>query len=108
MHSYQTLKRTEISETTILQARDVLRAFLKPTPLVRYPELCRVLDADVYIKHENLNPTRTFKIRGGLNLVSHLARANAPGVITYSTGNHGLSIATAAGEFGLPAVIVVP
>lgn len=50
-----------------------------------------------------------FKIRGGLTLVDHLRRdKEINGVITYSTGNHGLSIATAAQWLGMKAVIVVP
>ena len=38
----------------------------------------------------------------------HLKQKGIQGVITFSTGNHGLSIATAANWFGVNAVVVVP
>ncbi|MCL2876977.1 MAG: pyridoxal-phosphate dependent enzyme, partial [Betaproteobacteria bacterium] len=38
----------------------------------------------------------------------HLSREKISGVITFSTGNHGISIATAAQKYGVPATIVVP
>ncbi|MGD8700504.1 MAG: pyridoxal-phosphate dependent enzyme [Gemmatimonadales bacterium] len=102
------LKRYPISIADVIRAREVVLACVKPTPLLRYEGLSRVIGADVYIKHENHNPTGTFKIRGGINLMSHLEAAGADGAVTFSTGNHGLSIATAARWFGLDAVVVVP
>jgi threonine dehydratase len=102
------LKDYPISLTEIVRARSVVERFLKPTQLVRYDGLSKALQAEVYIKHENHNPTGTFKIRGGVNLLHHLKEKSIHGVITYSTGNHGLSIATAAKWFGLEAVVVVP
>jgi threonine dehydratase len=97
-----------ISVSQALGAREIIRPHLRPTPLRRYPSLDRLIGAEVYLKHENHNPTGTFKIRGGLNLMHHLAGQGVEGVITYSTGNHGISVATSAGRFGLQAVIVVP
>ena len=102
------LKGFPISVEEAARARPVVRGFLKPTQLIRYEGLSKALQADVYVKHENHNPTGTFKIRGGVNLLHHLKRTGVQGVITFSTGNHGLSIATAAKWFGLDAVVVVP
>ncbi|UCC74604.1 MAG: pyridoxal-phosphate dependent enzyme [Gemmatimonadota bacterium] len=102
------LKHYPISISEILRSRELVRAFLKPTQLIRYDGLSRLLAADIYVKHENHNPTGTFKIRGGINLMSHLERSGVTGVITFSTGNHGLSIATSAKWFGLDAAVVVP
>ena len=104
----QDLKRLPISIADIESSRAVVRSYQKPTPLRRYEGLSRAIGADVYVKHENHNPTGTFKIRGGVNLMWHLRAAKIGGVITFSTGNHGLSIATAARWFGLDAVVVVP
>lgn len=100
-------KTVPISLDEIVAARALLRNYLLPTNLIHYAELSTAIGASVYIKHENHNPTGSFKIRGGLNLAHHLKQANAKGVITFSTGNHGLSIA-AAQRFGLPATVVVP
>lgn len=93
----------------ILLAQKTIRPYLAPTPLYRYPALDQLLDAQVYIKHENYQPIGAFKIRGGINFMAHLSDAErARGVVTASTGNHGQSIAYAAQLFGVRAVIVVP
>ena len=91
-----------------MRARNIIKPYLAQTPLRRYDSLCREIGAEVYVKHENHNPTGTFKIRGGINLMHHLKNNDVKGVITYSTGNHGTSVATSAGMFGLKAVVVVP
>ncbi|BBO70085.1 serine/threonine dehydratase [Desulfosarcina alkanivorans] len=91
-----------------LGARETLRPHLSPTPLRQYPRLDRRIGAQLYIKHENHNPTGTFKIRGGINLMHHLAGRGISGVTTYSTGNHGTSVAASARLFGLTATVVVP
>lgn len=102
------LKNHPISITEVLRAQPIVQRCVKPTQLVHYEGLSRALGAEAYIKHENHNPTGTFKIRGGVNLMHHLRERAVSGVITYSTGNHGLSIATAAKWFGIQAVVVVP
>jgi threonine dehydratase len=93
----------------VLEARSIIKEYLPRTPLYSYPQLNQLLDAKVYIKHENFLPVRAFKIRGGINLISHLTREQREkGVITASTGNHALSIAYASGLFGVPVTIVMP
>ncbi|WP_025028012.1 threonine ammonia-lyase, partial [Caldalkalibacillus mannanilyticus] len=47
------------------------------------------------------------KFRGGVNIMHHLKNTGVKGVITFSTGNHGISVAMAAKWFDLEAVIVV-
>jgi len=81
---------------------------LKPTPLMRHPLLAAETGLDIYVKHENHNPTGAFKIRGGLNLVGSLSAEERRGVISASTGNHGQSIALACQREGVPCTIVVP
>ena len=93
----------------ILRAQKTIRPYLAPTPLHHYPMLDTLLDAEVYVKHENYQPIGAFKVRGGINLMAHLpAEIRQRGVVTASTGNHGQSIAYAAQQFGVRAVIVVP
>ena len=93
----------------ILDAANRIRPYLRPTPLYRYPALDRLTDARVWVKHENHQPVGAFKVRGGINLVSRLSDAERErGVITASTGNHGQSIAHAAGLFGVRATVCVP
>jgi threonine dehydratase len=93
----------------VLEARSIIRKYLPQTPLYSYPQLSRLLDAEVYVKHENYFPTCAFKVRGGINLISHLSpEQREKGVLTASTGNHALSIAYASNLFGVPATIVMP
>ncbi len=95
--------------TLILQARQRIAPYLRPTPLHHYPLLSELLDAEVWVKHENYQPIGAFKVRGGINLISSLSpEERSRGVITASTGNHGQSIAYAARLFGVRAVIGVP
>jgi threonine dehydratase len=101
-------KNYPISVTEVIRARSVVNRHIRPTQLIRYEGLSKAIGAEVYIKHENHNPTGSFKIRGGVNLLHHLQKQNINGVITFSTGNHGLSIATAAAWSGMEAVVVVP
>jgi len=102
------LKNYPVSINEILRARPIVSNFLRPTELIYYEGLSRAIGAEIYVKHENHNPTGAFKIRGGINLMHHLRQAGIPGVITFSTGNHGLSVATAARWFGIKATVVVP
>ena len=93
----------------VLAARRTIYQFLKPTPLIHYPELSEVCGFKAYIKHENHQPTGSFKVRGGLNFMSQLPiEQRERGVITATRGNHGGSIAYAAKQFGIHATIVVP
>jgi threonine dehydratase len=87
--------------------RFVYRA-LRPTPLLKHPLLVRETGLDVYVKHENNNPTSAFKVRGGVNLIGNLDADERRGVITASTGNHGQSIAMACQREGVPCTVVVP
>jgi threonine dehydratase len=93
----------------VLEARSIIRPHLPRTPLYYYPQLSQLLEAKVYVKHENHLPNCSFKARGGINLFSHLSREERErGVITASTGNHALSIAYAGRLFGVPVTICMP
>ncbi|HKP88142.1 MAG TPA: threonine/serine dehydratase [Blastocatellia bacterium] len=93
----------------VLMARQRIRPYLQRTPMRSYQALDDLIGAQVFIKHENYQPTGAFKVRGGVNLVSQLsAEERARGVISASTGNHGQSVSYAAQLFGVKARIVVP
>ncbi len=92
----------------VYAARPRVYGVLKPTPLMRHPLLAADTGLDIYVKHENHNPTGAFKIRGGLNLVGSVSAEERRGLISASTGNHGQSIALACQRAGVPCTIVVP
>jgi threonine dehydratase len=89
---------------------DFVHTILPPTPQIRWPLLCQRAGAEVWVKHENHQPVGAFKVRGGLVYMNELKERepDVAGVIAATRGNHGQSIAFAAGRTGLRAVIVVP
>jgi threonine dehydratase len=100
-----------ITYTDVLAAHDRIKPFLTPTPLRNYPELDSVVGHGirVWVKHENHQPTQSFKIRNGLSAITALsAEARAKGVIGASTGNHGLGLAHAGKLLGVRVTICVP
>jgi threonine dehydratase len=90
-------------------ARRRIEPHLRPTELRAYPALSGAVGADVWVKHENRQPTGAFKVRGGINLLAQLHDdERSAGLITASTGNHGQSIAYAAKAFETRAIVCVP
>jgi threonine dehydratase len=93
----------------VIEAKKRIAPYVTRTPLHRYLSLDMLLDAEVYVKHENHQRLGAFKMRGGINLISQLSEdERRRGVITASSGNHGQSIAYAASVFGVKAIVVVP
>ena len=93
----------------IYKARKTIAPHLARTPLQFSPGLSEVLEANVYLKHDEHLPLGAFKARGGINLLAHMsAEERGRGVITASTGNHGQSIASACRQFGARALIALP
>ncbi|MCJ2555245.1 MAG: threonine/serine dehydratase [Candidatus Thermoplasmatota archaeon] len=93
----------------IRQAEETIRPYLDPSPLLPSPALSQLLGFEVRIKLESLLPTGSFKIRGGINIVSHLSsEERSSGIIASSTGNHGQSIAFAGRQFGVHVIIGAP
>jgi len=92
----------------VLKAKQVIKNYLYHTPLYQYPALSELLGCELYIKHENHQPTGAFKVRGGINLISQLSESEKrKGVITASSGNHGISISYASRLFGVQARVVL-
>jgi len=93
----------------VYEARRVIAGYLKPTPLYYSRMLSRMLGCEFYVKLENLQPTRAFKVRGGIHYMHHMKQSGAGNVvITASTGNHAQSIAYAGSVFGIDVKIVMP
>ena len=93
----------------LLAARERIAPYLRETALNNYPALDDLVGTEVWVKHENHLPVCNFKVRGGVNLVSHLSDDERDrGIVTASTGNHGQSIAFASRLFGVRAIVCVP
>lgn len=98
-----------IDPVTIAHAAERIAPHVVRTPLYRSDPLSERHGADLAIKAEHLQLTGSFKVRGSANVVHSLdpARADA-GVVTASSGNHGIGVATAAAGRGFACTIYLP
>jgi threonine dehydratase len=79
------------------------------SPLEEAPKLSQRLGNRVLLKREDLQPVKSFKLRGAYNKMARLPRSElARGVIAASAGNHAQGVALAAQKLGCRAVIVMP
>lgn len=93
----------------VRNAAAVLTDHLQPTPSWAAPALDEITGARVVLKHEEVQPTGAFKVRGGLTLLAGMSpEQRALGVVSASTGNHGQSLAYATRRFGARCRIVLP
>jgi threonine dehydratase len=95
----------------VLRARRRIRDYLRPTPLRRYASLDEAVGngISVFVKHENHNPTNSFKVRNALSTMTAMPDdARTRGVVAATRGNHGLGVAYAGSLLGVPVTICVP
>jgi threonine dehydratase len=82
---------------------------IERTPMRPSRTLSEIVDAEIWLKFENLQFTASFKERGALAKLLALTDAErARGVIAMSAGNHAQGVAYHAGRLGIPATIVMP
>ena len=98
----------EIHLADIRAAAQRLAGHVLDTPCVESKTLSQIVGAQVFLKFENLQFTASFKERGALNKLGHLAEQGVRGVIAASAGNHAQGVAHHAQRLGLRAVIVMP
>lgn len=101
--------------TPSVSARDVddaaarLRAVIGPTPLQLNPRLSDALGGEVWVKREDLQPVRSYKIRGAYNLIAQLPEADRlAGVVCASAGNHAQGVAFACQRLGVTGRVYLP
>ena len=98
-----------ITNEQVNDARELLRAFLRPTRLIKAEHLGRDSDTQIFLKLETELPTGSFKPRGALYaLMKILKQRPVRGVVAASTGNHGAAVAYAASLAKIPATIFLP
>jgi threonine dehydratase len=77
------------------------------TPLERNARLSATLGAEVWLKREDLQPVRSYKLRGAYNLMAQLGDAGS-GVVCASAGNHAQGVAYACASLGISGRIFLP
>jgi len=95
--------------------KDVIKAsfrvyqLAKTTPTDKLEILSKELNNDIYLKREDLQTTRSFKIRGAMNSVALLTDSQKrKGIVAASAGNHAQGIAAAASYYKVKATIFMP
>lgn len=78
------------------------------TPLIPAPYISEIVERDVYLKFEGMNPTGSFKDRGMTLAVSKAVEDGASAVACASTGNTSASAAAYAARAGIGCIVVLP
>jgi threonine dehydratase len=96
-------------KTMAHRAASRIGPFIRTTPLEHSPPFSKETGVEVWLKLECLQYTRSFKVRGALNRLQTLTvQERGRGVVTASTGNHGLATAYGLGRLGLTGTIYLP
>ena len=105
MSSTKYFPRTE----DIDHAADVLAEILEPTPFQKNNNLSDIYDAKVYLKREDLQMVRSYKIRGAYNKIRTLApEVLKYGIVCASAGNHAQGVAFSCNKLRIMGSIFMP
>jgi len=86
-----------------------LHKVVNRTPLQLSESLSRYYHCNVYLKREDLQPVRSYKIRGAYNMMSSLPPEQlAKGVVCASAGNHAQGFAFSCKKLGVKGVVFMP
>ena len=93
----------------ILNAAQRLRGIISSTPLMYNVNLSEQYQADIWLKREDLQVVRSYKIRGAYNKMSSLTQQElANGVVCASAGNHAQGVAYACQKLQVKGTIFMP
>ena len=91
------------------RAAQLLKPVVNHTPLQRHSRLSQQSQADVFLKREDLQPIRSFKIRGAFHCMMQLSSAQrSQGVVCASAGNHAQGFAYACRALSIKGTIFMP
>jgi len=91
-----------------MNAATAIRPAVAVTPLYQSRRLGELAGAEVFLKAEHLHSTGSFKLRGAINKLHCIGRAErTAGIVTASSGNHGLAVAQAGATLGVPVTVFV-
>ena len=101
--------RTQLGIDDIRQAADRLGPLGVCTPIQENERLSQRTGARVYLKREDLQAVRSYKIRGAFNFIVGLPPdVLASGVVCASAGNHGQGVAWSCRHLGVRGAVFVP
>ncbi|PPK94646.1 L-threonine ammonia-lyase [Kineococcus xinjiangensis] len=98
-----------VDAAMVESAAQRLRDVVTTTSLERSARLSARTGADVWLKREDLQVVRSYKVRGAYNLIAQLGGdSRDAGVVCASAGNHGQGVAHACALLGVPGRVHVP
>lgn len=103
--------KTIVTHTTpdFATAATRLRGIVNRTPLQLNPNLSRKYQCNVYLKREDLQVVRSYKLRGAYNMMSSLPEAQlSKGVVCASAGNHAQGFAFSCKKLKIKGVVFMP
>ncbi|WP_405155176.1 threonine ammonia-lyase IlvA [Paenibacillus sp. FSL K6-0108] len=101
--------RASVGMEDIVRAHHVLREVIVRTPLQRDAVLSAKYNCNVYLKREDLQVVRSFKIRGAYNMIRSLTQAELEkGIVCASAGNHAQGVAFSCNALGIHGKIFMP
>jgi threonine dehydratase len=93
----------------ISEAVQRLKGVVRRTPLELCPRLSHRYGAEVYLKREDLQVVRSYKLRGAYNRIAALTpEERIHGVVCASAGNHAQGVASACADLGIACTICMP
>tara|TARA_Y100000992_G_scaffold3763_1_gene2411 strand:+ start:223 stop:1485 length:1263 start_codon:yes stop_codon:yes gene_type:complete len=93
----------------VKSAAKVLKDIVKTTPFQYNQRISNKLNCNVYLKREDLQLVRSFKIRGAYNKVNSVAnKARKTGVVCASAGNHAQGFALACSSLKIHGIVYMP
>lgn len=94
---------------SIQKAKDIVRDVALETPLQLNERLSEQYGAKVYFKREDLQPIRSFKLRGAYHKIYNLTTEERErGIVCASAGNHAQGVALACNKLGIKGTIFMP
>ncbi|OZM70449.1 threonine dehydratase [Amycolatopsis antarctica] len=103
------LDTATVTAADVDRARERLRGVTASTPLTRNERLSDRAAGEVWVKREDLQPVRSYKLRGAYNLMAQLpSGAASAGVVCASAGNHAQGVAYACAALGIEGRVYLP
>lgn len=93
----------------IIKASKVLEEILEPTPFKKNNNLSEMYDAQIFLKREDLQMVRSYKIRGAYNKIRSIEPERlASGIVCASAGNHAQGVAFSCNKLKIKGSIYMP
>ena len=102
-------KEQTVLDVDYVKAAERVKSVVIKTPLVYNANLSRKYGCSIYLKREDLQVVRSYKLRGAFNMISSLTpKERAGGVVCASAGNHAQGFAYSCKKLGIHGVVFMP